>query len=59
MQAEQLSGEGNKAAATENIGTAKAYLGTLRDYKKFLTKAELNRYKTLNLRAKELSKNIR
>ena len=60
LQAEQrLSTGGNKRVAAENIGTAKAYLGTLRDHKKYLTKGELARYQTLLQRSNKLSKRIR
>ncbi len=57
-QAEQSFSANRKMDAVNNLGTAKAYLGTLRDYKKFLSKEELQRYQALNRRATELTKRI-
>lgn len=59
QQAEQsLSSAGNKQNAANNLGTAKAYLGTLRDHKKYLTKNEFKRYQALTQRTNTLSKRL-
>ena len=47
-----------KFIAENNLGTAKAYLETLRDNKKFLTDAELKTYHALKQRANMLSKRL-
>ena len=48
-----------KNLAEENLGTATAYLETLRDNRKFLTKDEHKRRQELKQRADKLSKLIR
>ncbi len=44
--------------ADEKLGTAKAYLETLRDNRKFLTENELRRYNALKQRANSLARQI-
>lgn len=51
-------GETEKNLAEENLGTAIAYLETVRDNRKFLTKEERKRRLELKQRAKTLSKLI-
>ena len=45
--------------ADENLGTAHAYLATIYDQRKFLSKHELKRYQTLKQRVDGLYKRIR
>ena len=52
------SGSSNKIKAQEKLGTAKAYLATLKDYQKSLTTKELARYKDLTKKSEELSKQV-
>jgi len=52
-------GEIEKNLAEENLGTAIAYLETVRDNRKFLTKEERKRRLELKRRAKNLSDSIR
>ena len=49
-------GDTNKLKAQEKLGTANAYLATLKDYQKSLTKEELERYKALTKKSDALSK---
>ena len=51
-------GENDKILAQETLGTAQAYLETLRDNRKFLTEQEQKRRLDLKQRAEELSKVI-
>ena len=51
-------GENDKILAQETLGTAKAYLETLRDNRKFLSKQENKRRLDLKQRAEALSKAI-
>jgi len=61
-RAEQIithsAGEKDNILAEENLGTAKAYLETLRDNKKFLTEQEERRRLELKQRADQLQKII-
>ncbi len=52
MQAEQAITANRMKLATNNMGTAKAYLDTLKDNLKFLSKNEVKRYHLLRGRAK-------
>ena len=62
VQAEQAIGSSPNQTqiiyATESLGTANAYLATLKDNKKHLSKQELERFKALKLRAKNLQNRI-
>jgi len=53
------SGKAEKNLAEESLGTATAYLETVRDNRKFLTKNEHKRRQELKQRADKLSKLIR
>lgn len=63
IQAEQaLAGSSSNVQiriADENLGTASAYLDTLKDQKKFMTEPETQRYQSLKQRAEMLLKQIR
>ncbi len=50
IQAEQAYTNSRTIIAKNNIGTAKAYLDTLKDNLKFLSKSEIKRYNTLRAR---------
>ena len=58
IQAEQAISAHKMKIATNNMGTAKAYLDTLKDNLKFLTKAEVKRFNLLKVRAKAVSSRI-
>lgn len=63
MQAEQIlsssNGQEGKRMAENNLGHAKAYLSTLRDNKKSLSKEELARYNTLTQHEEKVSNSLR
>lgn len=59
IQAEHALQRKQIRIADENLGTASAYLLTLRDNKKALTKNELKRYQALKQRSEGLMKQIR
>ncbi|MEE9326385.1 MAG: hypothetical protein V3U71_03745 [Cocleimonas sp.] len=50
---------GRLTAANENLGTANAYLLTLKDNRKHLSENEKRRYQSLKQRANQLKKRIR
>ena len=58
-QAEMALKNAQVMIADDKLGVATAYLATVADHKKFLTKAELGRYEQLKFRADRLSKRIR
>lgn len=58
-QAEQALGKGQMMIADDKLGIATAYLATVADHKKFLSKAELDRYNQLTSRIQRLTKRIR
>jgi hypothetical protein len=58
IQAEQAISAHKMNIATHNMGTAKAYLDTIKDNLKFLTKAEVKRFNLLKVRAKTISSRI-
>ena len=58
IQAEQAISSNKLKLAKANIGTAKAYLDTLKDNLKFLTKAEVKRYHRLRAKEKLISKTL-
>jgi len=58
IQAEQALTANRKQLATQDMGTAKAYLDTLKDNLKFLTKTEVKRYHNLRAREKNTSAKV-
>ena len=58
IQAEQALTIQKMRIATNNMGTANAYLDTLKDNLKFLKKPEVKRYHLLRARAKKLASRI-
>ena len=58
-QAEQALENGHVMIADDKLGVATAYLATVADHKKFLSKAELSRYKQLKSRTDRLAKRTR
>jgi hypothetical protein len=58
LQAEQALAASNIPAADNSLGTASAYLATLKDYKKFLNKNEFRRFQLLQERAEGLTRTI-
>ena len=58
VQAEQAISIKRMTSATNNMGTAKAYLDTLKDNLKFLSKSEVKRYHLLRARAKNIASRI-
>lgn len=59
IQTEQALARKQIRIAEDNLGTANAYLLTLRDFKKSLTINEIKRYELLKQRADGLGKQIR
>ncbi len=57
-QAEQAIEAQKMNIAQNNMGTAKAYLDTLKDNLKFLSKAEVKRFNSLKVKAKVISSRI-
>ena len=48
----------NMKVAENNIGIANAYLATIKDNVKFLSKSELNRFETLKVKSKAIDARI-
>ncbi len=56
---QSISNPRNINYTQENIGSAKAFLATVNDFKKFLSKVELSRLNALNTRLNSLEKRVR
>jgi len=59
IQAERALASSNTKVATDNLGTAKAYLSTVNDFKKRLSIHELRRFDALKKREANIERTIK
>ncbi len=59
IQAERALTASNARVATDNLGTAKAFLATVNDFKKSLNIHELRRYEALKKREASIERTIK